>query len=213
MSKIIWKPVCLLVLLALVFSLAAIPLTFGGSSIATAQDDGMVCEESLIDYTGSGATTTHNFSVSPGATALAYVVVEYRGDFGHWSPDWDWGSDEFIEVYIDGDYIGRDHGDFGDCDERWTEVTWPLTAAQMSGWAADGTISVTVANSEEVDDCGDYDQHRVTLCYTVPPPSSPAVGGEAYPANKPSLLAPWLALAVAVIASAAILMRRRRVQS
>jgi hypothetical protein len=43
-------------------------------------------------------------------------------------------------------------------------------------------------------------------------PPSP-VGGEAYPVSKISLLAPWIALAAAIIAGASIFMRRRRAES
>jgi hypothetical protein len=43
-------------------------------------------------------------------------------------------------------------------------------------------------------------------------PAAP-VGGEAYPANKLAILAPWIALAAATIAGATIFMRRRRAQS
>ena len=42
---------------------------------------------------------------------------------------------------------------------------------------------------------------------TVPPP---AVGGEAFPPNKLAILAPSIALAIAIIAGATILIRRRR---
>jgi hypothetical protein len=45
-------------------------------------------------------------------------------------------------------------------------------------------------------------------------PGIPAsVGGEAYPVNKLAILAPWIALAAAIIAGATIFMRRRRAQS
>jgi hypothetical protein len=43
-------------------------------------------------------------------------------------------------------------------------------------------------------------------------PTAP-VGGEAYPVNKLAILAPWIALAAAIIAGATIFMRRRRAQN
>jgi hypothetical protein len=170
MSKKIWKPVSWLSAMALVFSLAAIALAFALPSLASAQGDGMVCQTSVANHTGNGANTTHNFTVPAGATG-GYVLVEFTGDFEDWSYDWNWDNDEFIEVYIDGDYIGRDRGQTWDCEEALAAATWPLGAAQMSGWAADGTISVTVVNSMEVDFCycSGCDQHRVTLCYTTAP--------------------------------------------
>ncbi|MFC1970311.1 hypothetical protein ACFLVV_03725, partial [Chloroflexota bacterium] len=139
--------------------------------------------------------------------------------FGTWSENWTWTEDEFIVVYIEGDYIGRDHRDIPgdeeelDCDGNWTAAMWTLGAAQISGWAADGMISVRVQNSAEVDaDFCDYDQHRVTLCYTEPEP--PPVGGEAYPVSRISVLAPWIAVAVVLAGGIAwYALRRRRVQS
>jgi len=38
------------------------------------------------------------------------------------------------------------------------------------------------------------------------------VGGEAYPVNKLAILAPWIAIAMAIIAGSFIVMRRRRTQ-
>ena len=45
-----------------------------------------------------------------------------------------------------------------------------------------------------------------------PPPPPVGVGGEAYPVSKLGILAPWLALVAAIMAGAAIFMRRRRAQ-
>jgi len=41
----------------------------------------------------------------------------------------------------------------------------------------------------------------------------PPVGGEAFPVNKLSILVPWIALGAAIIAGAAIFVRRRHVRS
>jgi hypothetical protein len=48
----------------------------------------------------------------------------------------------------------------------------------------------------------------------VPPTPTPSggVGGTAYPPNKVVILAPWIALAAAIIAGATIFLRRRRAQ-
>jgi hypothetical protein len=52
----------------------------------------------------------------------------------------------------------------------------------------------------------------ITPC--TPPPATPptGVGGTAYPPNKVVILAPWIALAAAIIAGATIFLRRRRAQ-
>jgi hypothetical protein len=49
-----------------------------------------------------------------------------------------------------------------------------------------------------------------TPCLQTPPTG---VGGTAYPPNKLVILAPWIALAAAIIAGATIFLRRRRAQS
>jgi len=41
----------------------------------------------------------------------------------------------------------------------------------------------------------------------------PPIGGEAFPVNKLSILVPWIALGAAIIAGAAIFVRRRQVRS
>lgn len=51
-------------------------------------------------------------------------------------------------------------------------------------------------------------QPKFVVTYTMVP-----VGGQAHPVNKLTILAPWIALCVAVIAGASILLRRRRAQS
>ncbi|MDH5363768.1 MAG: hypothetical protein OEW82_01170 [Dehalococcoidia bacterium] len=43
--------------------------------------------------------------------------------------------------------------------------------------------------------------------------AAPAVGGEAYPVNKLAILAPWIALAAAIITGAILFTRRFRTQS
>jgi len=46
----------------------------------------------------------------------------------------------------------------------------------------------------------------------VPPPPPPPVGAKAYPVNKLAILVPWIALGMAIIAGAAVALRRRRAQ-
>lgn len=49
---------------------------------------------------------------------------------------------------------------------------------------------------------------KLVVTYTIAPP----VGGEAYPVNKASLLAPWIALIAAIITGTTIIWRRHRAQ-
>ncbi len=64
---------------------------------------------------------------------------------------------------------------------------------------------------------GDRDGTAITDmgAYEYVPPSPPplGVGGEAYAVNKLAILAPWIALIVAIVAAAIIFLRRRRAQS
>ena len=53
-----------------------------------------------------------------------------------------------------------------DCGTAWAEGTWPLTEAQIEGFADAGSVSVTIQNGPNVDICGTYDQHMVRLCYS-----------------------------------------------
>ena len=59
-------------------------------------------------------------------------------------------------------------------------------------------------------DNGTFD---ITCTPTPPTPPTGGVGGTAYPPNKVVILAPWIALAAAIIAGATIFLRRRRAQS
>ncbi len=43
-------------------------------------------------------------------------------------------------------------------------------------------------------------------------PVAPPVGGEAYPVNKPAILAPWIVIGMAIIAGSFIVIRRRRAE-
>ena len=67
-----------------------------------------------------------------------------------------------------------------------------------------GSTTITlVVNDGELSDSD-------TVGITVEQAVVPAVGGEAYPINKVAVLAPWLALIVAIIAGATIFLRHRK---
>jgi len=72
-----------------------------------------------------------------------------------------------------------------------------------------GTLHNSASVASENTDPDDAN-NSATESTTVSPP--PPVGGEAYPVNKLAILAPWIAIAMAVIGGAAIFMRRRRTQ-
>ncbi len=75
-------------------------------------------------------------------------------------------------------------------------------------WATAGNYTVGLRVTDYVA-AADTDTASVNIT-TAPPPT---VGGTAYPPNKVMILAPWIALAAAIIAGATIFLRRRRAQS
>jgi len=126
------------------------------------------------------------------------------------------GSISFDGVsYSDGDTVSK------------TADTYDIVAAPASGytfdsWEITGGLSVAAPSSATttctVSGNGTLRMVQTTGAPPPPPPPPPpptpgAVGGTAYPANKLLLLAPWIALGLAMIAGASIFVRRRRAQS
>ena len=86
-------------------------------------------------------------------------------------------------------------------DATGVAVTWT--------WFTTGTKTIGLKVSDTV---GNADFATTTV--SVTPPSPPVeVGGEVYPVNKLTIVAPWIALAVVIIGGATIAVRRRRAQS
>lgn len=81
-------------------------------------------------------------------------------------------------------------------DSTWTKI--PITAITVIDAT---TVAVTIEVGDPI----------LVFGRGAPPPTG--VGGTAYPANKLLVLAPWIVLAAAIIAGAAIFVRRRRAQS
>jgi PKD repeat protein len=73
-------------------------------------------------------------------------------------------------------------------------------------WATAGNYTVGLRVTDYV---AAIDTDTASVNITTAPP----VGGTAYPPNKVMILAPWIALAAAIIAGATIFLRRRRAQS
>jgi hypothetical protein len=90
--------------------------------------------------------------------------------------------------------------------EGWIDVTSLLDSDD-----GDEVLTLTLTDGGLGDDDGV--QNGVIVDQGAPGFPAPPVGGEAYPVNKISLLAPWIALAAAIIAGATIFMRRRRAES
>jgi len=73
-----------------------------------------------------------------------------------------------------------------------------------------GSIGLKVTDTHGA---SDTDEAAVTVTSAPTPPPVTEVGGEIYPINKVSVLAPWIALSVAILAGTIMAVRRRRAQS
>ena len=80
-------------------------------------------------------------------------------------------------------------------------ISRSLTQIVLTVPGFEGTYTLKVENRDGLCDTTDI---------TLASPDSPPVGGEAYPVNKLLVLAPWIALAAAIIAGASLLVLRRR---
>ena len=91
----------------------------------------------------------------------------------------------------------------------WSVISGGGKSSGSDNYVARSTLGQTATGFSSSDNYGaglGYWQRE-----KAPPP--PPVGGEAYPPNKLAVLAPWLAWFAAIIASATIFLRRRRVRS
>jgi hypothetical protein len=90
--------------------------------------------------------------------------------------------------------------------EGWIDVT-----SLLGDDDGDNVLTLTLTDGGLGDDDGV--QNGIIVDQGGPGFPAAPVGGEAYPVNKLAILAPWIALAAAIIAGATIFMRRRRTES
>jgi Bacterial Ig-like domain (group 1). len=119
-------------------------------------------------------------------TGIAGTAVSLSGSASGGIPPYSYAWD------LDGD------GDYDDSFAQNPSYTWTTA----NGY----TVGLQVTDSA---DSIATDTASVHI-WAAPPP--PAVGGTAYPVNKLGILAPWIGIALAIMAGAAIFMRRRRAQ-
>jgi len=153
----------------------AIIVLVAGSFYARA--GGTYSQTSTIVYTTDHATTTHTFTNIPGAPqhppSDGTLTVSVRGDYN--------SSSEYADVYVEGTIIGTNQGPAIQCDSNWETVSFTVTSAQLSAWAADGQIVVEVRNSSDVGYFCSYNQHQVTITYSY---------GDAKNKTKPASILP-----------------------
>jgi len=149
----------------------AIIVLVAGSYYAKA--GGTYSQTSTITYTTSGATTTHTFTGTPSPSGNGTLTVSVRGDYD--------SSSEYADVYIEGTFMGTNQGPATQCDSNWQTVSFVVTSAQLSAWASDGQIVVTVINTSSVGTFCTYNQHQVTIAYSY---------GDAKNKTKPASILP-----------------------
>jgi len=100
---------------------------------------------------------------------------------------------------------------YGVCNENADETV----NATRNWWGdASGPSGVGPGSGDAVSEDVDYSSWLSTgFQYCPECGGTPPVGGEAYPINKLTILAPWMALTAAIVVGIAILARRRRAQS
>ena len=99
----------------------------------------------------------------------------------------------------------------------WSVMGHGGGTGSSDNYAATGTMGQTTIGFSSSDNYGAGSGYWTSKQPGQPPPPPPpppvGVGGEDYPINKVAVLAPWLALAAAIIAGTSIFMRRRGAQS
>ena len=98
-----------------------------------------------------------------------------------------------------------------DVDPAASPGTYDSTAyADGDNFAQIDDVGTAAQDADTPDGEDPEPDEDVTIREVLP---SPPVGGEAYPVNKIAILAPWIAIAMAIIAGSFIVVRRRRAQS
>lgn len=242
MTKTKWyqKPIYLMVALALVFSLGAVAVLMVGTVEAatlyeyynTGDTGGLYaaygsCWAAQTFTAESDHTVTSVKLKVYGFPSVGEVTVSIRNTDGAGHPT---GSD-LTSGTTDGDTLTTN------TDGEWREISvtpYSLTSgtkyaivvrapdATGSGysglyWRFDTSPSYAGGRWERSLDSGNegtwtvpFDADLMFEVWSEPPTG---VGGTAYPPNKLAILAPWMALAAAIVVGIAILARRRRAHS
>lgn len=161
--------------------------------------------EVVVD--GSATVTAAKYSDNPGS-GFSGDIRKYIDI--HIDDDADVTQLEIRLYYTDTEIAGLDESSLR--LQWWNGTAWVICSPDAGVNEPENYMGAKIRATDTIPRLSDLIGAAFGGSGSPPPPPLP-VGGEAYPVNKLGILAPWLALAAAIIASDTIFMRRRRVQS
>ena len=137
------------------FDTLCFPLTIYNSGLGLLSYDFQINQlwtySSIIYITTSGEITTHSFNNIGSYADSVDITITINGDYN--------STSEYIDIYVDGDYIGTFQGGYTYTD---LTITYTVSGAQLLTWMADGSLVVQIDNSSSVDP-GYTDLNRVDI--------------------------------------------------
>jgi subtilisin family serine protease/DNA-binding beta-propeller fold protein YncE len=114
--------------------------------------------ESVQDYLGSGARTSHAFTITEPPAGGGSIEIIAEGDYGV--------ASETATVLAEGVSVGSTGGTGTDCAPA-TDL-FPLDSALVGALAADGFVEVEVQNSQDVGSFCTLNRHTIRFLYEPP---------------------------------------------
>ncbi len=114
--------------------------------------------ESTANYFGTGAVTTHDFTIAVPPGGGATILLDADGDFG--------AAGETATLEVEGTILGAAGGVENDCQPA--HATLALATAPLAAAAADGVLHVVVRNSADVNQVCLVSRHTVRVIYNAP---------------------------------------------
>ena len=156
---------------------------------------------STVGYVDTTNELWHDALECPAGTTstIWQFATPIRGFGGNWDPGVPGGPGARIAVAVNGSWVS-----VGEISENYTGEFWGFVST------APFSQVLLIAGSN----CGSAVRETYELDNMVYAPYiAVEVGGEVYPVDKLNILAPWIALAAALIIGTTVAVRRRRAQS
>ncbi len=116
-----------------------------------------VSVSSTRTYSTDGAVTTHSLAITAPPSGAATITLIADGDFGD--------AVERAALTVEGVSVGQVGGIGVDC--ATAQGVFPVSASQLTAWAADGVVQATVTNTPDVNLFCAANQHQVRLDYAT----------------------------------------------